>query len=80
MSKYDPIRAFLTAGAGEPITLTFAQIDLLVGMLPPSAREYQVWWHNNDPSHQHSRSWGDAGYTAHPDLARERVTFRPESA
>jgi hypothetical protein len=76
MSKYDPLHNFLTAWAGKTVTLTFSEVDDLVGALPPSAREYQVWWRNNDPSHQHCQSWGEAGYTAHPDLRGGRVTFR----
>lgn len=57
MSKYDPLREFLAARAGDTVTLTFGQIDELVGTLPVSAHKYQVWWHNNDPSHQHCQSW-----------------------
>jgi hypothetical protein len=78
MSKYDPLRNFLAAGDSSTTTLTFGQIEVLVGKLPPSAREYKLWWLNDDPSHQHCWSWGKAGYTAHPDLAHERVTFRPK--
>lgn len=80
MSKYDPLREFLAKRTGGDITLTFDQIDHLVGTLPRSAREYQLWWLNNDPSHQHCQSWGDAGYTAHPDPRRQRVTFRPTTS
>jgi hypothetical protein len=76
MSKYAPLREFLTTRGGGTITLTFDQIDQMVGALPPSARKYQLWWLNNDPSHQHCQSWGDAGYTAHPDFRRGQVTFR----
>jgi hypothetical protein len=76
VSKYDPLREFLSARASSTVTLTFEQIDDLVGVLPPSARQYQVWWRNNDSSHQHCQSWGDAGFSAHPDLSRRRVTFR----
>ena len=76
MSKYDPLRDFLTARAENTVTLTFSEIGDLVGTLPPSARKYEVWWLNNDPSHQHCQSWGEAGYTAHPDLPGGRVTFR----
>jgi hypothetical protein len=76
MSKYDPLRDFLAARAGNTVTLTFSELDDLVGTLPPSAHKYEVWWRNGDPSHQHCQSWGGAGYTAHPDLRGERVTFR----
>jgi Swt1-like HEPN len=76
-SKYDPLRDFLAERGVAPITLTFAQIDELVGTLPRSARLYQLWWRNDDPSHHHCRSWNDAGYTAHPDLAAQKVAFLP---
>ena len=76
MSKYDPLREFLASRADDVVTLTFAEIDALVGVLPPSARKYPVWWRNDDSSHQHCQSWAQAGYTAHPDLGRGQVTFR----
>jgi hypothetical protein len=76
-SKYDGLTSFLRASDQVVITLTFTQADVLVaGGLPPSARRYEVWWRNDDPSHQHCQSWGRAGYKAEPDLRRQRVTFR----
>jgi hypothetical protein len=76
VSKYAPLREFLTSRADDVVTLTFAEIDALVGVLPPSARKYPVWWRNDDPSHQHCQSWAQAGYTAQPDLGSGQVTFR----
>jgi len=77
-SKYDALRDFLAARQAAPVTLTFAQIDLLVGTLPRSARVHRLWWRNEDPSHHHCRSWNDAGYWAHPDMSAQEVTFRPK--
>jgi hypothetical protein len=79
-SKYDPLRDFLAGKGGVPVTLTFAQIDLLVGTLPRSARLYHLWWRDDDPSHPHCRSWNDAGYIAHPDFSAQIVAFLPRSA
>jgi hypothetical protein len=76
-SKYDPLRDFLTERGAAPVTLTFPQIDRLVGALPRSARLYPLWWRNDDPSHRHCRSWNDAGYTAHPDFSAQTVAFLP---
>jgi hypothetical protein len=39
-SKYDPLRKFLAERTATPVTLSFAQLDQLVGTLPPSARLY----------------------------------------
>jgi hypothetical protein len=76
-SKYDPLQNFLAERAATPVTLTFVELDQLVGTLPPSARLYPLWWRNHDPSHAHCRSWNDAGYTAHPDFSAQEVAFVP---
>jgi hypothetical protein len=78
MSKYDRLRDFLSANGGEPITLTFSQVKVLIPDIAPSHATDNRWWNNDDPSHSHCRSWGDAGYEAHPALAHRRVTFRPK--
>jgi hypothetical protein len=77
MTRYDPLTRFLEAGSGDPITLTLKQVGVLVGGLPESASTSQAWWQNEDPSHTHCQVWRNAGYSAHPDLAQRKVTFRP---
>ena len=80
MSKYDALRDFLEKRSGT-VTVTLDELDAIVpGGLAPSARQYPIWWMNDDPTHAHSRSWGEAGYDATPDLERNRVTFTPRSA
>lgn len=79
MSKYDAVRSFLMQQTNE-ITVRLADLDALVpGGLAASARKDNRWWANDDPSHPHSRAWGDAGFTAHPNLVRGLVTFRPKA-
>src|SRR4051794_25424859 len=66
VSKYEPLRTYLAQQSGEVI-LRMADMDALIpGGLAPSARKDNRWWWNDDPSHAHCRSWGDAGFTAHP--------------
>jgi hypothetical protein len=78
VSKYEPLRTYLDNRSGE-VTLRLTDMDALVpGGLAPSAHKDNRWWANNDPSHPHCRAWGAAGFTAHPDLARGVVTFRPK--
>lgn len=78
MSKYEPLRSLLAEQRGE-VTLTFARIRELVPTIAPSYARHSRWWINDDPTHSHCRAWGDAGYTAHPDLANGTVTFRPKT-
>ncbi|WP_435821626.1 DUF7662 domain-containing protein [Micromonospora musae] len=75
MSKYDALHDHLRRGTGE-VRYTLAEMsDLVPGGLPPSAYRYEAWWANGDRTHSHSRSWGHAGFTAHPDLDRGTVRF-----
>jgi hypothetical protein len=79
MAKYDRLRDYLAGCSGE-VTVRFKDLDKLIpGGLAPSASQDARWWMNDDPSHSHSRSWGAAGFTAHPDIGRGLVSFRPKS-
>lgn len=74
-SKYAPLHAHLRQSAVEAETLTFAEVERLLGQpLPPSART-RAWWSNRRTALQAS-AWMDAGYhVAELDLAGETVTF-----
>ena len=75
MSKYDPLFNYLKTLGKQSITLTFSDIEKILGCkLPPSAREYDVWWDN---SHTQAVSgWWGAGYTvAQLNRYDETVTF-----
>lgn len=76
MAKYDPISTFLR-GATSPVTLRFAELDRLVGGLPPSARNHRSWWGNtHHEMHVHANSWVSVGWVVTElDLQAERVTF-----
>ena len=76
MSKYDGLRDFLaTRRADVPsVTLSFAEIEKLVGPLPPSARTLRQWWANN--SLVQAMAWRSAGWHVESvNLDAERVVF-----
>jgi hypothetical protein len=77
MSKYDTLTRFLKHQAGTAEYPIDQLNELVPGGLPASARKYEAWWNNNDPSHHHCQSWATAGFTAHPDLRRAVVRFDP---
>lgn len=77
MAKYDALREHLNRRSGV-VHMTFDEVSAIVpGGLPRSARTYQAWWNNDDSTHPHCHSWGEAGYRAVPDISRGEVRFEP---
>ena len=77
-SKYEPLRAYLAVQSEPVVSMTFAQIESVLGLqLPASARKYRPWWANEkDGTHVHARSWLDAGRrTTNVDLNASTVDF-----
>lgn len=77
MSKFDSIRDLLRDQSGTVEMSIDDLSDLVSGGLPASAYDWEMWWSNDDPTHSQSRSWGDAGYRAEPELRRKKVRFVP---
>jgi hypothetical protein len=87
MSKYEPLPQFLSASSTSTRTLTFQQIERVLGFkLPKSAYEHEAWWSNNATGHSHAKTWLSAGWrTQDVDIEGRKVTFhrtaseRPQS-
>ena len=63
-SQYSPLGLFLKCipASKKKVTLSFAQIDLILRIaLPNSAFHRREWW-GNDDSHVQARSWLNAGF------------------
>ncbi|WP_446697334.1 DUF7662 domain-containing protein [Thermomonospora cellulosilytica] len=70
------LTAFLTARPEDEdsVTLSWAELDQIVGGVPASAvRHYPQWWHGD---RSHVRAWKSAGYTAVRIRPGRSVTFR----
>jgi hypothetical protein len=83
-ARYVPLRYYLEVQRKRrpELTLTFRQIeDVLGDGLPKPARKYAEWW-ANDPDHEQARAWLEASYRVRKaDLAGESVEFeRVESS
>ncbi len=62
MGKYDPLRAHLRNHGGQSISMTFRQIETVIGAdLPPSATIHREWW-GNTPVTSQAIAWHEAGY------------------
>ncbi|MDP6976618.1 MAG: hypothetical protein QF575_08650 [Acidimicrobiales bacterium] len=79
VSKYDPLLQYLSKSDQSVLTLSFADIERILGdALPPSARQHQAWWANETVgTHPHANAWMDAGFAIEDaDLNAGKVTFR----
>jgi len=69
---------YLSQTSAQAVTLTFSQVEEIVGdKLPPSAFTHRAWW-ANDKRHVHAVAWMTAKRAVGPvDIARRVVTFAP---
>jgi len=76
-TKYHPLFEYLLFSGQGQITLSFAEVEAILGAsLPPSARKREEWWSNSPSGHSQARAWLRANYrTSNVDLAREKVDF-----
>lgn len=81
MAKYDPLSRYLDSKSNSSLTLTFPEIEAIIGArLPPSARAQKEWWWSDpvpESPQVQCRAWVHSGYfTAVISLDTEQVTFR----
>ncbi len=66
MSKYAPLGDHLRKATGNELTLTFDQIEEIIGAdLPPSASKHDEWWQNSTPgsdTHVQALAWMTTGW------------------
>lgn len=80
-AKYEPLTELLNAApADEPVTLTFLELDGLVGGLPSSAREHRSWWGNTFSPRPHAAAWMATGRRVVELRLGEAVVFSPADA
>ncbi len=77
MSKYEPLRKFLTSATQSEIPMTFAEIEKVIGdRLPPSQR-IRAWWSNNPTNNVMTKEWLAAGFkTEQVDIEGRKLIFR----
>lgn len=77
MNSYAPLHLWLMKSNSKSISMTFQQIEDIIGRtLPYSARSYSAWWSNNSHRHVHAHAWLDAGYhTRDVSAVQGTVTF-----
>lgn len=76
MAKYDALERFLLGCNRETVTLSFSDIEQLLGApLPRSAFTYREWWANG--GHVQSYAWLNSGFSVdRVDFSKKTVSFR----
>lgn len=76
-SKYQPLLEYLSNSSQRDVTLTFCQIEVLIGEnLPESARVKRAWWSNRSKGALQASAWMKAGYLVEKlSLDEEYVRF-----
>ncbi len=73
-TKYQPLVDHVAAQTKDTVTLSFTEIEALVGALLPETMQIDTgWW--NGVSHAYVRAWQAAGWTATLDRRNRRVLF-----
>ena len=78
MTKYQPLEAHLRKSGQEIVSMTFSEIEEVIGAeLPASAFKHRGWWSNNPSNSVITHAWLDAGYkSANVDIPGRRLMFR----
>jgi hypothetical protein len=78
MSKYESLTKHLARANAPELTMTFAQVEEILGAsLPASARTHRPWWANSAHGHVQSKGWLDAGYQSEDvDLEGQKLRFK----
>jgi hypothetical protein len=82
MTKYEPLKTFLShSGSGE-VPMRFSEIERIIGAsLPPVAFRHRAWWSNNPSNSVITLAWLEAGYkTERVDMAAQRLVFRRDQS
>lgn len=78
MGKYTPLTEFLAARRGRRITMSFSEIEQVVGAPLPNSKRIRAWWSNNSDNNVMTVAWLAAGFkSADVDIEQERLTFVP---
>ncbi len=78
MSKYDKFGEYLDERGESPVTLTFRQVEEVLGFrLPAGAYKHRAWWRNSKrPGGLPATSWLPRGWrSGNVNLGERRVTF-----
>jgi hypothetical protein len=78
MSKYDPLGHFLAESRFNEVSMTFAEIEHVLGFpLPEKSKRIRAWWSNNADNSVLTKVWLEAGFRSEQvDMGGQKLVFR----
>lgn len=74
--KYIPLADYFASASSQKITLSFTEIEQIMGQqLPNAAYLNKSWWKKTKPPAKHFHAWMDAGYYVSDVMTNRFVTF-----
>lgn len=81
MGKYEPLGQFLRKQSGDMISMTFKQVEKIIGSKLPSSKESRTFWSNNPRNNVMTKEWLEAGYeTELVDVVSGKLQFRRKTS
>lgn len=76
-SRYTPLRDWLLSQSGEELTLSFQEIEGIIGSPLPVSADLPQWWANTTKTHTNVQreAWRAAGYDAFLMKDQSKVRF-----
>jgi hypothetical protein len=79
-NTYDALRLLLENLNQSQISMTFSEIEKVIGgKLPQTAYARNQWWENNSNRHSQAKAWLNAGWHVSHLVLGEQVTFTRNS-
>ena len=75
MNIYNPLRDYLKNKNSEMVTLTFSEMETIIGKLPASAYNSKLPWWENTLRHSQAKAWLEAGYTVKVNHEKKIASF-----
>ena len=77
MSKYENLGEFLKSQKNSAISMTFAEVERVIGHKLPRSARYPAWWSNNPSNNVMTKIWLEAGFkTEQVDIEGRKLVFR----
>ena len=77
MGKYDRLTRYLSGLSDGEVSMSFEEIERVLGVPLPASKQYPAWWSNNPSNNVMTKAWLEAGFrTERVDIGGEKLVFR----